>query len=125
MTKYILLLLFTFTTQVYAIPLYEKLEGKNYPFSALNIFLKDTSNKKITDDHLKIMERLLSITGVEVLEDYNPKLLELYKKQKRGIIFLNIIPHFIISCWLVGYFNNICFVVYNINFSFCIHIHRS
>ncbi|MFY7992319.1 MAG: hypothetical protein ACOVP4_03425 [Bacteriovoracaceae bacterium] len=48
---------------------------KRYYFTALNDLLTKT-NGELSDRNKQYFEKLLTMTGIEVLEDYNPKLLE-------------------------------------------------
>ena len=56
----------------------EKLESKKYYYSALNEFFKETYFRTIINDDLKRLEDLLYFTGIELLEDYEPSLLQKY-----------------------------------------------
>jgi hypothetical protein len=56
----------------------QALEGKKYYFSALNEFFKETYAREIINDDLKRLEDLLFYTGIELLEDYEPSLLQKY-----------------------------------------------
>lgn len=56
----------------------EVLEGKKYYYSALNEFFKETYSRTIIKDDLKRLEDLLYFTGIELLEDYEPSLLQKY-----------------------------------------------
>jgi hypothetical protein len=56
----------------------QALEGKKYYFSALNEFFKETYSREIINDDLKRLEELLYFTGIELLEDYEPSLLQKY-----------------------------------------------
>lgn len=56
----------------------QALEGKKYYFSALNEFFKETYAREIINDDLKRLEDLLYYTGIELLEDYDPSLLQKY-----------------------------------------------
>jgi hypothetical protein len=56
----------------------QALEGKKYYFSALNEFFKETYSREILKDDLKRLEDLLYYTGIELLEDYDPSLLQKY-----------------------------------------------
>lgn len=56
----------------------EVLENKKYYYSALNEFFKETYDKTIIKDDLKRLEDLLYYTGIELLEDYEPSLLQKY-----------------------------------------------
>ncbi len=74
--KFIILFLLSLT--VNAQSLSEKLESKKYYFTALNEFFLETYNKDITEVTIERLERLLFFTGIELLEDYDQKLLEKY-----------------------------------------------
>ncbi len=54
----------------------QKLELKKYYYSALNEFFRETYNKTITKDDLSRLEDLLYYTGIELLEDYEPSMLQ-------------------------------------------------
>jgi hypothetical protein len=56
----------------------EKLEDKKYYYSALNEYFKETYSHEITKDDVARLEQLLYFTGIELLEDYEPSLLEKY-----------------------------------------------
>lgn len=56
----------------------EKLQDKRYYYSALNEFFIETYNRTIINDDLKRLEDLLFYTGIELLEDYDPTLLNKY-----------------------------------------------
>lgn len=77
--KFIIYLLFIFPFWVQAKPLYEKLEAKKYYFSALTSFLRETEQKKVTDEHLEDLEELIVKTGVDVLADYKASTLNRYE----------------------------------------------
>jgi hypothetical protein len=59
-------------------PQWETLEAKKYHYSALNEFFKETYRQEISTDDLSKLEELLYFTGIEILEDYDPSLLERY-----------------------------------------------
>lgn len=54
----------------------QKLESKKYYYSALNEFFKETYVREVTKDDLNKLEELLYYTGIELLEDYDPSLLQ-------------------------------------------------
>ena len=54
------------------------LEDKKYYYSALNEYFKETYSRTIINDDLKRLEDLLYYTGIELLEDYEPSLLQKY-----------------------------------------------
>jgi hypothetical protein len=56
----------------------QALEDKKYYFSALNEFFIETYSRTIINDDLKRLEDLLYYTGIELLEDYEPSLLQKY-----------------------------------------------
>lgn len=56
----------------------KKLEEKKYYYSALNEFFKEAYFREVTKDDLSRLEELLYFTGVEILEDYEPKMLSRY-----------------------------------------------
>lgn len=56
----------------------QALEEKKYYYSALNEFFKETYSRVIINDDLKRLEDLLYYTGIELLEDYEPSLLQKY-----------------------------------------------
>lgn len=56
----------------------EVLEDKKYYYSALNEFFVETYSRTVINDDLKRLEELLYYTGIELLEDYEPSLLEKY-----------------------------------------------
>ena len=56
----------------------EVLEKKKYYYSSLNEFFKETYDRVIIKDDLKRLEDLLYYTGIELLEDYEPSLLQKY-----------------------------------------------
>ncbi len=56
----------------------QKLEEKKYHFSALNEFFMETYNRPIINDDVNRLEQLLFFTGIELLDDYEPSLLEKY-----------------------------------------------
>ena len=56
----------------------QALEGKKYYYSALNEFFIETYGRTIINDDLKRLEDLLYFTGIELLEDYDPSLLQKY-----------------------------------------------
>ncbi len=56
----------------------QALEDKKYYYSALNEFFKETYSREIINDDLKRLEDLLYYTGIELLEDYEPSLLQKY-----------------------------------------------
>lgn len=56
----------------------QALEDKKYYYSALNEFFKETYSREIINDDLKRLEDLLFYTGIELLEDYEPSLLQKY-----------------------------------------------
>ena len=56
----------------------QALEGKKYYYSALNEFFMETYGRTIINDDLKRLEDLLYFTGIELLEDYDPSLLQKY-----------------------------------------------
>ena len=59
-------------------PFSSALFEKKYYFSALNEFFVETYNREIINEDLKILEDLLYFTGIELLEDYDPGLLQKY-----------------------------------------------
>lgn len=74
-----IMLLLGFLSEVHAKSLHEALEKKKYHFSALNTFMKETANKSINADNLQTLERLVKLTGIEILEDYNESTLTRYQ----------------------------------------------
>lgn len=78
----LVLLMMLFSVSTYAEEkkksLSEVLEGKKYYYSALNEYFKETYYKTIIKDDLKRLEDLLYFTGIELLEDYEPSLLQKY-----------------------------------------------
>ncbi len=56
----------------------QALEDKKYYYSALNEYFKETYSRTIINDDLKRLEDLLYYTGIELLEDYEPSLLQKY-----------------------------------------------
>lgn len=56
----------------------EVLENKKYYYSALNEYFMETYDKVLIKDDLKRLEDLLYFTGIELLEDYEPSLLQKY-----------------------------------------------
>lgn len=56
----------------------EELSDRKYHYSALNEFFRETFPKEITKDHLSRLEELLYFTGIELLEDYEPVVLQRY-----------------------------------------------
>lgn len=56
----------------------QALESKKYYYSALNEFFIETYSRTIINDDLKRLEDLLYFTGIELLEDYDPSLLQKY-----------------------------------------------
>lgn len=73
-----LILLSLLSTEVFAKKMYEKLEGKRYYFSALNIFFKEVSVRNVTEDDVEVLDRLLQHTGIEVLDGYETEVLAKY-----------------------------------------------
>jgi hypothetical protein len=61
-------------------------EEKKYWYSALNEFFKETYNKTIYKDDLNKLEELLYYTGVEILEDYDPKMLDRFPSSSTRFI---------------------------------------
>jgi hypothetical protein len=57
---------------------YESLENKKYYFSALNIFFRETLSKKITDEDIDRLDRLVLHTGITALYDYEESVLVKY-----------------------------------------------
>lgn len=73
--KYLALLLLTFNAWALSS---KELEDKKYYYSALNQFFVETYSKQILKDDVNKLEELLFYTGVEILEDYEPSLLDKY-----------------------------------------------
>ena len=82
--KYFFLLLLSL--QALAEPLSQKYEKNKYYFTALNEFFIETYDKKKTLEDLERLERLLYFTGIELLEDYETKLLEQYSTSSTSFI---------------------------------------
>lgn len=77
--KWLFLFILSFSAIAQSKPsLSEIMEKKKYYFSALNEFFIETYNKNITEAHVERLEHLLFFTGIELLEDYDHKLLEKY-----------------------------------------------
>jgi hypothetical protein len=76
--KLIIGLVLFLSSPVWSQNLSEKLENKQYYYSALNEFFRETYFKEISTDELERLENLLFFTGIELLEDYDHQLLEKY-----------------------------------------------
>lgn len=72
------LLLLIFSLPLFGQTLSQKLEDKKYYYSALNEFFMETYANEITVPVVERLEKLLFFTGIELLEDYDPSLLEKY-----------------------------------------------
>jgi tetratricopeptide (TPR) repeat protein len=59
-------------------PVWKTLDEKKFHYSALNEFFKETYNAEISKEDLGHLEDLLYYTGIEILEDYEPSLLNRY-----------------------------------------------
>ena len=64
----------------------QKLEDKKYYYSALNEFFKETYQREITKDDLTRLEELLFFTGIELLEDYEPSMLNRFPSSSTRFI---------------------------------------
>lgn len=64
----------------------QKLEDKKYYYSALNEFFKETYFREITKDDLNRLEELLFFTGIELLEDYEPSMLNRFPSSSTRFI---------------------------------------
>lgn len=72
----VLCLFFAFVISFPAISSSKDLEAKKYYYSALNEFFIETYSRKIKGEDLDKLEELLFFTGIEILEDYDAKMLE-------------------------------------------------
>ena len=64
----------------------QKLEDKKYYYSALNEFFRETYTREIFTKDVTRLESLLFYTGIELLEDYEPSLLEKYPSSSTRFI---------------------------------------
>lgn len=67
-------------------PLSFQLEEKKLYYSALNEFFKETYNITVTKDDVERLEGILFYTGIELLEDYDPSLLNRYPSSSTRFI---------------------------------------
>ncbi len=86
--KFGLFLLAIFSLQALGAPktLSEKLEDKKYYYSALNEFFRETYTREVFTKDVARLENLLFYTGIELLEDYEPTLLERYPSSSTRFI---------------------------------------
>ncbi|HXH30092.1 MAG TPA: hypothetical protein VNJ01_04715 [Bacteriovoracaceae bacterium] len=64
----------------------QKLEDKKYYYSALNEFFRESYTREIFTKDVTRLENLLFYTGIELLEDYEPSLLERYPSSSTRFI---------------------------------------
>ena len=86
MKKLIAIIILASCSQAFATSVYDKLENKDFPYSALNVFIKKTGGRPLSSSESRSFERLVSKTGVEILEDYNAGILESYATPSTHLI---------------------------------------